>query len=88
MIFTGTTANKDLPRGGIINEFDVGIGSGYQFPRKAIFSAVVSAAGQYNQLESKTGGAGYLSNPLVSIGSTIGVGAAFTAFVTAGWLHL
>jgi len=82
--FTGTTANKDLPRGGIINEFDVGIGSGYQFPRKAIFSAVVSAAGTIQSVGIETGGAGYLSNPLVSIGSTIGVGAAFTAFVTAG----
>ena len=43
--FTGTNGNEDLPRGGIINEFDVGIGSGYQFPRKATFSAVVSNAG-------------------------------------------
>ena len=25
--FTGSAANKDLPRGGIINEFDVGISS-------------------------------------------------------------
>ena len=82
--FTGTSANKDLPRGGIINEFDVGIGSGYQFPRKAIFSAVVSAAGTIQSVGIETGGAGYLSNPLVSISSTIGVGAAFTAFVTAG----
>ena len=32
--FTGTSGNKDLPRGGIINEFDVGIGSGYQFQEK------------------------------------------------------
>ena len=82
--FTGTNANKDLPRGGIINEFDVGIGSGYQFPRKAIFSAVVSNSGTIQSVGIVTGGAGYLSNPLVSISSTIGVGAAFTAFVTAG----
>ena len=76
--FTGTSGNKDLPRGGIINEFDVGIGSGYQVPRKAIFSAVVSAAGTIQSVGIETGGAGYLSNPLVSIGSTIGVGAAIT----------
>ena len=82
--FSGTSGNKDLPRGGIINEFDVGIGSGYQFPRKAIFSAVVSNSGTIQSVGIVTGGAGYLSNPLVSIGSTIGVGAAFTAFVTAG----
>ena len=30
--FTGSAANGDLPRGGIINEFSVGIGSGYQIP--------------------------------------------------------
>ena len=82
--FTGTSGNKDLPRGGIINEFDVGIGSGYQFPRKALFSVVVSAAGTIQSVGIESGGAGYLSNPLVSISSTIGVGAAFTAFVTAG----
>ena len=82
--FTGTSGNKDLPRGGIINEFDVGIGSGYQFPRKAIFSAVVSNSGTIQSVGIVTGGAGYLSNPLVSISSTIGVGAAFTAFVSAG----
>ncbi len=82
--FTGTNGNKDLPRGGIINEFDVGIGSGYQFPRKAIFSAVVSNSGTIQSVGIETGGAGYLSNPLVSVNSTTGVGAAFTAFVTAG----
>ena len=82
--FTGTGANKDLPRGGIINEFDVGIGSGYQFPRKAIFSAVVSNSGTIQSVGIETGGAGYLSNPLVSISSTIGTGATFTASVTAG----
>ncbi|MEC8551392.1 MAG: hypothetical protein VXY93_12930, partial [Pseudomonadota bacterium] len=82
--FSGTSGNKDLPRGGIINEFDVGIGSGYQFPRKAIFSAVVSNSGTIQSVGIVTGGAGYLSNPLVSISSTIGVGAAFTAFVSAG----
>ena len=82
--FTGTTANKDLPRGGIINEFDVGIGSGYQVPRKALFNAVVSAAGTIQSVGILTGGSGYLSNPLVSVSSTTGVGAAISAFVTAG----
>ena len=82
--FTGTSSNKDLPRGGIINEFDVGIGSGYQFPKKAIFSAVVSNSGTIQSVGIVTGGAGYLSNPLVSVSSTTGVGAAFTAFVSSG----
>ncbi|MEC8552350.1 MAG: hypothetical protein VXY93_17780, partial [Pseudomonadota bacterium] len=82
--FTGTASLKNLPNGGIINEFDVGIGSGYQVPRKAIFTAVVSAGGTIASVGISSGGAGYLSNPLVSISSTTGVGAAISAFVTAG----
>ena len=82
--FTGSSLDKDLPRGGIINEFDVGIGSGYQIPRKAIFTAVVSAGGTIQSVGIASGGAGYLANPLVSVSSTTGVGAAISAFVTAG----
>jgi len=82
--FTGTIANKDLPKGGIINEFDVGIGSGYQVPKKALFTAVVSANGTIQSVGIASGGNGYLSNPLVSVSSTTGVGAAISAFVTAG----
>ena len=82
--FTGTAANKDLPRGGIINEFDVGIGSGYQVPRRALFNAVVSAAGTIQSVGIVTGGAGYISNPLVSVTSAIGSGAEISASVTAG----
>ena len=82
--FTGITANKDLPRGGIINEFDVGIGSGYQIPRKAIFSAVVSAAGTVQSIGIVTGGSGYITPPLVSIGSTTGSGASAVATITNG----
>ena len=82
--FTGTAANKDLPKGGIINEFDVGIGSAYQVPRKAVLTAVVSAGGTIQSVGIASGGAGYLSNPLVSVSSTTGVGAAISAFVTAG----
>ena len=68
--FTGTAANKDLPKGGIINEFDVGIGSAYQVPRKAIFTAVVSAGGTIQSVGIESGGAGYLSPPLVSVAAT------------------
>ena len=82
--FTGTASNKDLPRGGIINEFDVGIGSGYQVPRRALFNAVVSAAGTIQSVGIVTGGAGYISNPLVSVTSAIGSGAEISASVTAG----
>mgnify|MGYP003131805803 CR=1 FL=1 len=82
--FTGNSSDKDLPKGGIINEFDVGIGSGYQVPKKAILTAVVSAGGTIQSVGIASGGNGYLSNPLVSVSSTTGVGAAISAFVTAG----
>jgi len=82
--FTGTSSNKDLPRGGIINEFDVGIGSGYQVPRKALFSAVVSNTGTISTVGILTGGAGYINPPIISIASSIGSGATIEASITAG----
>ena len=82
--FTGTSSNKDLPRGGIINEFDVGIGNGYQVPRKALFSAVVSNTGTISTVGILTGGAGYINPPIISIASSTGSGAVIEASITAG----
>ena len=65
--FTGTSGNKDLPRGGIIDQFDVAIGSGYEPPRKALFSAVVSVGGTIQSVGIASGGAGYLTPPLISV---------------------
>ena len=67
IVFTGTSGNKDLPRGGIINEFDVKSGSGYEPPRKALFSAVVSVGGTIQSVGIASGGAGYLTPPLISV---------------------
>ncbi len=69
--FTGTSANKDLPKGGIINEFDVGIGSGYQLPRRALLDVVINSnTGTISTVGILTGGSGYLTAPMVSIAST------------------
>ena len=68
--FTGSAANGDLPRGGIINEFSVGIGSGYQIPTKALATPVVSAAGTIASVAINTAGQGYIESPRVSIGVT------------------
>ena len=68
--FTGSASNGDLPRGGIINEFSVGIGSGYQIPTKALATPVVSAAGTIASVAINTAGQGYISSPRVSIGVT------------------
>ena len=83
--FTGTGV-EDLPKGGIINEFDVGIGSGYQVPRRALATAVVSAGGTIQSIGLSTGGSGYIGVPRVSIADTlgVGVGASVIASVTAG----
>ena len=71
--FTGTGPNEDLPKGGIINEFSVGIGSGYQVPRQALAVASVSS-GSIQSIGLSTGGSGYISAPRVSIADTLGVG--------------
>jgi len=90
--FTGTALIKDLPKGGIINEFIVGVGSGYQVPTRAIGAASVNGSGVITGVTVGVGstglvssGAGHLFPPNVSIADTIGggTGAAITATVGA-----
>ena len=90
--FTGTPPIKDLPKGGIINEFIVGVGSGYQVPTRAIGAAAVNGSGVITGVTVGVGstgivaaGAGHLFPPNVSIADTIGggTGAAITATVGA-----
>ena len=93
--FTGTAAVEDLPQGGIINEFTVGVGSGYQVPRRAIGVAAVNGSGVITGVTVgigstgiSAGGAGHIIPPKVSVAATIGgsgTGAAVTAIIgTAG----
>ena len=79
--FTGTGPNGDLPKGGIINEFSVGIGSGYQIPRQAVGFATVSS-GAIQSVGVSTGGSGYISAPRVSIADTLGVGVGASVIAT------
>ena len=90
--FTGTAAIKDLPKGGIINEFVVGVGSGYQVPTRAIGAVSVNGSGVITGVTVGVGstglvssGAGHLFPPNVSIVDTTGggTGAAITATVGA-----
>ena len=81
--FTGTAADGDLPRGGVINEFSVGIGSGYQIPTRAIATPVVSAAGTIASVAINTAGQGYISSPRVSIGVTFPYGTGTEALLDA-----
>ena len=90
--FTGDVLRKDLPRGGIINEFAVGVGSGYQVPTRAIGAAVVNGSGVITGVTVgvgstgiRSGGAGHIFPPRVSVAATIGgtgAGASITANVS------
>ena len=71
--FTGSDY-KDLPRGGVINEFDITNGSGYQSPYRASGYATVSVGGTIQSIGLSTGGSGYTAAPRVSIADTLGIG--------------
>lgn len=83
--FTGSYL-EDLPRGGVINEFFTGLGSGYQPPNRAFGYAVVSSGGTIQSIGLSTGGSGYRFPPKVSIADTlgIGIGASIISLVTNG----
>ena len=89
--FTGEEANKDLPRGGMINEFAVGVGSNYQVPTRAIGAAVVNGSGVITGVTVgvgttgvRSGGAGHLFPPNVSIADTLGGGSGAAVTATVG----
>ena len=93
IVFTGAfdpdgasvhTDNTKTPRGGRIDQFTAGIGSGFQTPYAATANLTVSATGTISAVGIVTGGGGYLEAPRVSIASTEGSNAAVTASITAG----
>ena len=58
----------DIPRGGRINEFLVGVGSGYQVPTRALAYANIGVGGTIESVSISTHGQGYISAPRVAIG--------------------
>ena len=76
--FAGTYANntyvgsatKDLPQGGIINEFDINPGVGIQSAFAAIGIATVGAGGTIQSVSIGNSGSGYLYPPKVSVAIT------------------
>ena len=79
IVFTGAfdsdgdsvvTDNSKTPRGGRIDQFDVSAGKNFQTPYQAVANITVSAAGTITSVGLVTGGSGYISNPIVSIGKT------------------
>ena len=79
--FTGTTS-RDLPRGGVINEFAIGVGTGYQPPRAGTGSAVVNGSGVITSVGIGSVGSGYIEAPRVSIADTLGVGIGASVIAT------
>ena len=79
--FTGTTS-RDLPRGGVINEFTIGVGTGYQPPRAGTGSAVVNGSGVITSVGIGSVGSGYIEAPRVSIADTLGVGIGASVIAT------
>ena len=89
--FTGNANVKDLPQGGIINEFAVGVGSGYQFPMRAIGAATVNGSGVLTGVTVgigttgiRSGGAGHIIAPNVYIVDPLGVGVGASVRATIG----
>jgi len=81
--FTGSNY-KNLPRGGVINEFDVINGSGYQTPYRASAYVTVSVGGTIQSIGLSTGGSGYIAAPRVSIADTLGIGVSIVSSITNG----
>ena len=89
--FTGVEKVGDLPQGGIINEFVVGVGSGYQVPTRAIGAAVVNGSGVLTGVTVgigstgiRSGGAGHIFAPNVYVVDPLGVGVGASVRATIG----
>ena len=68
--FTGSAANADLPKGGIINEYSVFAGVGIQSAYNAVGVASVGAGGTIREVSIGNSGSGYLIAPRVGIAIT------------------
>lgn len=81
--FTGTNP-LDLPKGGIVNRVNVGLGSGYQPLVAAYAIPVVSGGGTIQSLTLTSSGSGYRSNVEVKVDAQVGSGASIIALVGTG----
>jgi photosystem II stability/assembly factor-like uncharacterized protein len=81
--FTGSSV-LDLPKGGVIDNVNIGFGSGYQALVPAFAIPVVSGSGTIQALVLTSSGSGYRSNVDVKINSSVGFGASIVALVGTG----
>ena len=83
--FLGTRDLETLPKGGIINVFDIDYGSGYQEQSTASAEIISSdlSSGEIISITLKERGSGYRTNTPIYV-NTPGVGATITALVGLG----
>ena len=83
--FLGTQNLETLPKGGIINVFDIDYGSGYQEQSTASAEITPSdlSSGEIVSITLKERGSGYRTNTPIYV-NTPGVGATITALVGLG----
>lgn len=84
IFFTGDD-RESLPRGGIVNEFTIGIGSGYQPLVAAAATAIVNGAGAIESVVVTGGGSGYRSGPVpIQVLNPLGIGSTAVLQGTIG----
>ena len=84
IIFTGSNRD-DLPKGGIVNEFSIGIGSGYQPLVAAAATAIVNGDGAIESVVVTGGGSGYRSGPVpIEVLNPLGIGSTAVLQGTIG----
>ena len=84
VIFTGDD-RESLPRGGIVNEFSIGIGSGYQPIVAAAATAIINGAGAIESVIVTGGGSGYRSGPVpITVYNPLGIGSTAVLQATVG----
>lgn len=81
--FTGNTS-FDIPNSGKILNFDYDQGSNYQPQVAAAGTVTISSTGTIDSVTLTGNGGGYLSEPKVTIASTIGTGSSIVALVGTG----
>mgnify|MGYP003330398466 FL=1 len=84
VFFTGDDRDS-LPRGGIVNEYEVGFGTGYQTILAAAATATVNGAGAIESVTVTGGGSGYRNGPVpIQVLNPLGIGSTAVLQATVG----
>ena len=84
IIFTGQN-REDLPRGGIIDEVTVGVGSNYQPLVAAAATAIINGDGAIESVVITGGGSGYRNGPVdIQVFNPLGIGSTAVLSATVG----